>query len=163
MLLLGDLPVSYAATVFGGPVELDRVELLKFYLHLIEDFYAGYPWQVVASYNISIGCMVALVVLFIMFLIKVQIQQHRVKKEARLYAYYSDRLHAILGSAEELTHEQMLEMLGKTDEEIRENDTYYYANMLEEVRMDMYEIVCLPNMQTLAAHWECVRDSRCNC
>lgn len=148
---LGDLPASYAATVFGGPVELDRMELLKFYIHLIEDFYAGYPWQVVASYNISIGCMIALVVLFVMFLVKVQVQQHRVKKEARLYAYYSDKFHAILGSAEELTHEQMLEILGKTEDEIRENDSYYYANMLEEVRMDMYEIVCLPNMQTLAS------------
>lgn len=147
----GGLPALYTGTVFGGPVELDRWELFKFYIHMIDDFYADYPWQVVASYNISIGCMIALVVLFVMFLCKVQIQQHRKKKEAKLYAYYSDKLHNILGSAEELSHEQMLDILGKTDEEIRENDSYYYANMLEEVRMDMYEIVCLPNMQTLAS------------
>lgn len=76
--------------------------------------------------------------------------QRRKKKEKEIYEYYSDKFHLILGSAETLTHEEILEMLGQTEDDIRKNDTYYYANILEEARMAMYEIVCLPNMQTLA-------------
>ena len=133
-----------------GPVEYSGLELIKYYLNLLENNFSGYPWQIVTSYTIALTCIIALVVLFMLFLFRVWRHQRRQKKEKRIYEYYSDKFHLILGSAETLTHEEILEMLGQTEEEIRRNDTYYYANILEEARMAMYEIVCLPNMQTLA-------------
>ena len=133
-----------------GSVEYSGLELIKYYLNLLENNFSGYPWQIVTSYTIALTCIIALVVLFMLFLFRVWRHQRRQKKEKRIYEYYSDKFHLILGSAETLTHEEILEMLGQTEEEIRRNDTYYYANILEEARMAMYEIVCLPNMQTLA-------------
>lgn len=150
---LRSLPLSalfYAEERFGE-VEYDGWGLIKYYLFVIEDHFADYSWQIVTAYIITVGSLVALCVLLMMFFMKVMVQHRRDRKEAKLYEYFSDKFHTILGSAEMLTPDQMLEILGKTNEEIMENDTYYYANMLEEVRVDMYEIVCLPNMQTLAA------------
>ena len=131
-------------------VEYSGLELIKYYLNLLENNFSGYPWQIVTSYTIAMTCIIMLVVLFMLFLFRVWRHQRRKKKEKEIYEYYSDKFHLILGSAETLTHEEILEMLGQTEDDIRKNDTYYYANILEEARMAMYEIVCLPNMQTLA-------------
>lgn len=133
-----------------GSVEYSGLELIKYYLNLLENNFSGYPWQIVTSYTIAMTCIIMLVVLFMLFLFRVWRHQRRKKKEKETYEYYSDKFHLILGSAETLTHEEILEMLGQTEDDIRKNDTYYYANILEEARMAMYEIVCLPNMQTLA-------------
>lgn len=133
-----------------GSVEYSGLEMIKYYLNLLENNFSGYPWQIVTSYTIAMTCIIMLVVLFMLFLFRVWRHQRRKKKEKEIYEYYSDKFHLILGSAETLTHEEILEMLGQTEDDIRKNDTYYYANILEEARMAMYEIVCLPNMQTLA-------------
>ena len=133
-----------------GSVEYSGLELIKYYLNLLENNFSGYPWQIVTSYTIAMTCIIMLVVLFMLFLFRVWRHQRRKKKEKEIYEYYSDKFHLILGSAETLTHDEILEMLGQTEDDIRKNDTYYYANILEEARMAMYEIVCLPNMQTLA-------------
>ena len=133
-----------------GSVEYSGLELIKYYLNLLENNFSGYSWQIVTSYTIAMTCIIMLVVLFMLFLFRVWRHQRRKKKEKEIYEYYSDKFHLILGSAETLTHEEILEMLGQTEDDIRKNDTYYYANILEEARMAMYEIVCLPNMQTLA-------------
>ena len=133
-----------------GSVEYSGLELIKYYLNLLENNFSGYPWQIVTSYTIAMTCIIMLVVLFMLFLFRVWRHQRRKKKEKEIYEYYSDKFHLILGSAETLTHEEILEMLGQTEDDIRKNDTSYYANILEEARMALYEIVCLPNMQTLA-------------
>ncbi|MDD7247216.1 MAG: hypothetical protein PUH57_03680 [Prevotellaceae bacterium] len=133
-----------------GSVEYSGLELIKYYLNLLENNFSGYPWQIVTSYTIAMTCIIMLVVLFMLFLFRVWRHQRRKKKEKEIYEYYSDKFHLILGSAETLTHDEILEMLGQTEDDIRKNDTYYYANILEEARMALYEIVCLPNMQTLA-------------
>lgn len=140
-----------AATTDFGTVEYKGWAVIMYYIHLIQNYFQGYPWQIVTSYTIAMDSIIALIVLFLMFLFRVWRQQRRDKKEKELYKYYADKFHIILGAAEELTHEQILEILDKTEDEIRSQDTYYYANMLEEARMSMYEIVCLPNMQVLAA------------
>lgn len=142
--------LAYLAQSDFGVVEFHGWEILKYYIHLVDNEYADYPWQIVASYFITIASMVALVLLFLMFIFKVWNQLRRKRKEKNMAKYYSAKFHEILGSDMDLTHEQILEILGQTEKEIAENDAYYYANILEEARMSMYEIVCLPNMQALA-------------
>ncbi|MBQ0073084.1 MAG: HEAT repeat domain-containing protein [Prevotella sp.] len=132
------------------PVEFSDVQIVKYYCMLIQSFFSEYSWQMVTSYNITFYSIIALIFLFGLFCYKVWRQQKRDKIEKRLRDYYVDRFRRILGSAEELTRVQMLEVLGNTDEEVRRNDPYYYAHLLEQARMEMYEIVYLPNMQTLA-------------
>lgn len=133
-----------------GPVDFSDIHILKYYWLLLQSFFSEYSWQMVTSYNITFLSIIALNFLFFLFLIKVRQQQKRKRKETKLREYYADRLRIILGSADELNRKQMLEILGNTDEEVRRNDPYYYAHLLEQVRMEMYEIVYLPNMQTLA-------------
>lgn len=147
--IYGLLTAFHAEEKFGE-VEYSDWGLVQYYLYIIQDYFADYPWQIVTSYSIAIICVIVQVVLLSMFFVQVMVQQRRARKEKKLYKYFSEKFHYILGSAEMFTQTEMLEILGKTSEEIMENDAYYYSNMLEEVRVDMYEIVCLPNMQMLA-------------
>lgn len=133
------------------PVEFSGFDLIKYYWHLTENNFAGYSWQIVTAYNITLYSTITVVVLFCMFWVKVWKQKHRNEKQKKLREYYVDRFHVILGSAEVLKPTEILQMLEKTEEEVLKNDPYYYAQLLEETRMDMYEIVYLPNMQTLAS------------
>lgn len=149
MLYLQETLTCAAQSDFGT-VEFADWELIGYYLNLFANYYAGYPWQILMSYSIAVCSIISLVVLFFMFVFRVWKQQRIKKKEKKMYSEYSGKLHHILGAAEMMTHEQILEILGKTEDEIRMTDAYYYANMLEEARMAMYEIVCLPNMQVLA-------------
>ena len=146
-----------------GSVEYSGLELIKYYLNLLENNFSGYPWQIVTSYTIAMTCIIMLVVLFMLFLFRVWRHQRRKKKEKEIYEYYSDKFHLILGSAETLTHEEILEMLGQTEDDIRKNDTYYYANILEEARMAMYEIVCLPICRHSPPHSAWLTASPSNC
>lgn len=133
------------------PVEFSGIDILKYYWHLTENNFAGYSWQIVTAYNITMYSIITLVVLFCMFWFKVWRQKKRVKKQKELREYYVGKFHTILGSAEELKPTQILAILEKSQDEVLKNDPYYYAQLLEETRMDMYEIVYLPNMQTLAS------------
>lgn len=133
-----------------GPVELYDVQILKYYYLLVQSFFSEYSWQMVTSYNITVYSIIALFFLFGMFLYKVWRQEKRAAVEKQLSDYYVDRFRMVLGSAEELTRVQILDILGKDDREIQSNDPYYYAHLLEQARMEMYEIVYLPNMQILA-------------
>lgn len=142
--------LPHAASSVFEPVEFSGFEIFKYYYYLVERFYSGYSWQMVTSYNITLLSCVMLVLFFLLFSYKVFIQRRHKATEMKLEAYYLDKIRMILGSAEELNRNEVLEMLGKTEREIQRYNPYYYAKLLEHVRMEMYEIVYLPNMQTLA-------------
>ncbi len=133
-----------------GVYEISGLELINYYANLLENNFAEYSWQIVVSYCITVASVIVLIVLFLMFWLNVWKAKKRKRKEKELREYYADKFVEILGSAEELTPQEMLEILGKDEGEIKKNDSYYYARLLEEARMNMYEIVFLPNMQTLA-------------
>lgn len=132
------------------PVEFSGFDLLKFYFYLVENFFEGYSWQMAMSYNLTLLSVLTLLVLFVLFWYRVWKHRRRTIRKEKLSVQYADKFRMILGSADELTRLDVLNMLGKTDEEVRSSNPYYYAQMLEKVRMEMYEIVYLPNMQTLA-------------
>lgn len=132
------------------PVEFSGIDVIKYYWALMMSFYDGNPWQMVTSYNITVASTFLVIIVFCLFWFKVYRQGQRDKREKKLKDYYADKLFYILGSADEYTQAEMLEILGKSEEEIQRNNPYYYAKLLEQARMEMYEIVYLPNMQTLA-------------
>lgn len=139
-----------AAGSIYEPVEFSGLSLIKYYWYLIKSFYAGYPWQMVTSYNITFACIAGVAIVFSMFWFRVYREQQRKKKEKALEAYYTDKFRMVLGSADEYDAHEVLEILGKTEEELLNVDPYYFSLLLEKVRMEMYELVFLPNMQVLA-------------
>lgn len=142
--------LAYTSDSVFEPVEFEGLGIIKYYVLLIQNIFSEYSWQLVTSYNLTLGSIVMLVVLFVLFWYKVWHKKRRDNKEKELRAYYADRFRTVLGSAEEMDRLQILEVLGNTDAEIRRNNPYYYAKLLEQARMEMYEIVYLPNMQMLA-------------
>lgn len=142
--------LPYAADSVFEPVEFSGLEIIKYYYYLVERFYSGYSWQMVTSYNLTLLSCIMLIFLFMMFWYKVMKQRRSKAVEAKLEDYYLDKFRMILGSAEELDRNQIVDMLERTECQILRNNPYYYSKMLEKVRMEMYEIVYLPNMQMLA-------------
>ncbi len=130
--------------------EFSGWDLVKFYLNVYDNYYADYSWQIVLSFTIMFYCILMLVTLFFMFWVRVWKESYRKRKKEKLAEYFSDKFRLILGSAEQMDEAQIYEVLGLSEEEIRKNDSYYYASLLEDARMSMYEIVFLPNMQVLA-------------
>lgn len=140
---------AYTETPFE-PVEYKGWEVFVYYFYLVKNLYAGYSWQIVTAYNITLLSITILVVLFCLFWFKIWRESYRKRKVKKLQEYYIDKFRIILGSADILTPTQMLNILEKKDEEVLRHNPFYYAQMLEQARMEMYEIVYLPNMQTLA-------------
>lgn len=133
------------------PVEFAGWEIVKYYFYLCQNWFSGYSWQVVTAYNITVCSSITLVVMFCMFWMRVYRQQKLNKKAQKIREDYQDKVRMILGSADVYNQQEMLDILERTEEEVRSNDPKLYAQMLEKARMEMYEIVYLPNMQTLAA------------
>lgn len=148
-ILLNNIMLSADSTFFE-PVEFYGLGILQYYWLWIKSICSEYSWMMVTSYSITLCSIVALVFLFSLFLFKIWRQQQKAVIQRKLKDYYIDKFRMILGSAEELSRLQILEILQKTDEELRRNNPNYYAQLLERARMEMYEIVYLPNLQTLA-------------
>ncbi len=144
--------ITMAALLLGSTfedVEMSGWEVVRYYMNLFLHQFDDYSWQIITSYNIAVGCIIALVVLFIMFFIRVR-KRNRVKKKAKeINERYLDAVRTILGS-DTMTTSEMKQVLNASEEDIRKNRPRYYIDLLEQARMEMYEIVYLPNMQNLA-------------
>lgn len=133
-----------------GTVEFSGWELIKYYYNFLENNFAGYSWQIMVSFNLVLYSLITMTIGFSLFWYMVYMRNRRKKKERKMEEYYADKFRYILGSAEKLTPQQIIIILDKSEHEIKSNDAYYYAKMLENARMSMYEVVVLPNMQPLA-------------
>ena len=132
------------------PVSFSGWEVIKYYFYLTQNFFTGYSWQIVTSYHITLYSVIVLALLFILFWIKVWREKRRRQKAKKIFDEYEPFMLQILGAQEEMNEQEMLDVMGKTSKEVRKVTPNYFAQMLEKTRMDLYEIVFLPNMQTLA-------------
>ncbi len=82
--IYGLLTAFHAEEKFGE-VEYSDWGLVQYYLYIIQDYFADYPWQIVTSYSIAIICVIVQVVLLSMFFVQVMLQQRRGRKERTLY------------------------------------------------------------------------------
>ncbi len=147
------LTAIYAPLLDSGvfePVEFSGWDLVRYYFHLMQNFFAGYSWQIVTSYHITLYSVITLVLLFLLFWAKVMKASRRKAKAQKIYEEYEPYILQILGAWEEMDGQQMLAIMGKTERDIQKIHPLYFAQMLEKKRMDLYEIVFLPNMQRLA-------------
>jgi len=130
-------------------VEFAGWEVIRYYFFLFQNKFVGYSWQIVTAYHISMGCVLALIILFIMFFIRLSKRKRNKRKAEKISERFLEPVRIILGS-DTMTFTEMKEILNVTDEEIRKNKPQFYIDLLEKIRMEMYEIVYLPNMQNLA-------------
>ena len=147
------LTTLYAPLLDSGvfePVEFSGWEVIRYYIYLIQNFFSGYSWQIVTSYHITLYSCIMLAGLFILFWIKVTKASRRKAKAQKIFEEYEPYMLQILGAWEEMDGQQMLALMGKTEKDISKIHPLYFAQMLEKKRMDLYEIVFLPNMQRLA-------------
>jgi len=124
-------------------------DVFYFYTHMFRNYFAGYPWQVKTSYAIVVFCIVMTVVIYLLFVRDLILQSREKKRERKVHEKYSDAVRTILGN-DTLMASDMEELLGDDEAHLRKINPKYFVSLLAKERMEMYEVVYLPNLQSLA-------------
>lgn len=141
--LLNSSPVNWEDIRFSG------LDLASYYISLVQNYFADYSWQVRTAYGIVVGCIVVMLVVFFCFVHDIFARRRRTRRLAEIEERYIDAFRSILGNIP-LTNTEMEEYLGTTEQKMREVPAKYYVELLAKVRMEMYDVVYLPNLQHLA-------------
>lgn len=142
----------YAEVDGGGEVEgvsYSGIDTLQYYLYLVTNYFAEYAWQVRLCYLIVLGCILTMIVVFSLFMRSVVRRKNYLKKQQKLYDRFYRPFQIILGS-DTMRASEIEEILGCEEVDLRRMDPSLFADLLTRVRMEMYEIVYLPNFQRLA-------------
>ena len=123
---------------------------IRYWVSLLEDSYAGYSWQIELSFHIVIGCSAIVVFGFFLFWWRVYRHNREKKKENKVREEYAEKFRKILASDAKMSRLMIATELDRDEKDLKKNSPYFYANILEEIRMDMQERLSLPNMQSLA-------------
>ena len=133
-----------------GEVEFGWWDLIKYYVNILEDSYAGYSWQIWLAFHIVLLSLFLMTAGFSLFWFRIYRDNREKEKESDLQDEYEARFRAILANEHKMSRLQILTALDHTDAEIKKNNAYYYANILEKIRISMHDRTALPNMQALA-------------
>lgn len=134
---------------FIGDVSFSGIDLILYYFYVLKNFYYQYPWQVRVSYFIVLLCITAIIFVFNMFIRKVIQKARYSRKMRRLKERFQDSFISILTN-DILKPSEIENIVGCTEQELRKIDPRYFAEILTSERMKLYEIVYLPNLQSLA-------------
>ena len=133
-----------------GDVDFGWWDYVKYFIHLVEDTYAGYSWQIWTSFHIVLGCSAVMILGFALFWYRVYSHNRSQKKERKARERFIEIFSRILGSDQKMSRLQIWKELNLSDEEIKKNPPTFYANILEEIRINLHGRQALPNMQPLA-------------
>lgn len=138
-------------SVLDKQMEYNGWDVLYFYTHMFRNYFSGYPWQVKVSLGIVMGCIVAMIVVFSLFLNDLHRRKRDKKREAKVHQKYRDKIETILMSPE-MSYEELIATLGEDTDELRKNHPKYFMSLLAQTRMQerFLEFEFLPNMQPLA-------------
>lgn len=140
--LLYSSPVNWEDIKFSG------LDLISYYISIVQNYFADYSWQVRTAYGIVVGCIFVMIIVFCCFVNDILTRRKTKRITAQIEERYTDAFRNILGNLT-LTNTEMEEYLGATEQKMREVPAKYYVGLLAKVRMEMYEIVYLPNLQHL--------------
>lgn len=123
-------------------------DVLKYYFYLFQDGFSEYSWQVRTCYFIVVGCIATMILLFMQFAFDV-LKRHREKKNQKKFTdKMLEKFQAVLYN-DTMTAEEIEQTLEISEAELRKVNPQYIVSLLSQIRMELYEIVYLPNMEAL--------------
>lgn len=133
----------------AGSVVFSGTDYLKYYWSYFQTLTEGYTWQIKSAFLILLLACLMMLVLFIMFGIKIKRRRERIRQQARIDKNYYTAVRSII-EKDEMTYDEMIEMLGADEETLRKNDPKYYVTLMANIRTEKCDIPYLPNILPLA-------------
>ena len=133
--------------VEGPVVEFYGWEVVGYYINNIQNYFAEYSWQVKTAYGLIVACVFVMLVLFIMFMMLIRKTTKYKKGYKQLEAMYREPLYQIMILPEPPSVQDMEDMFSCRIEELKRYDPTMFAQLISSLRMELCEILYLPNMQ----------------
>lgn len=130
--------------------EISGYEVLVYYYYIFQNYFADYSWQVKTCYFIVFIALAVMLILLVLFFTDIIKRKKEEKVLHDMEKKYTDAFRTILGN-DTLSSTEMIEILNGEDEQtLRKVRPDFFVKILAAVRMELYEIVYLPNFQPLA-------------
>ncbi|MCR5002741.1 MAG: hypothetical protein K5984_00055 [Bacteroidales bacterium] len=127
-------------------------DTLRYYWFVMQNHFVGWSWQISVAYTIVCCCIIALLILGLVFSFRVYRRNRHLKHQARVDEKYSDTFRQILMS-DTMSASSMLELLKRCDNEDEDGvkeEAEYFIPILVSIRTDLTELAYFPNLQMLA-------------
>ena len=124
-------------------------EVISYYWNNIENYFADYSWQVRTAYGIILWCIIIMIVLFALFTIFIIRRKRYERDYKKLEDQFRERFYNILIQPEELSVVELEEMVGCNLADLSKYDVTMFLQMISSIRMELSEVLYLPNMQQL--------------
>ena len=108
-----------------------------------------YSWQIRTCYTIIVLSIFCLIALFIMFGLRIRKRKKRKKEYDKIVDRFQDKFRDILNEYETLTHEQLEERCGCTEEEFKKLPTHHIHRLVVAMREELQEVIFVPNIEGL--------------
>lgn len=143
------LPQLAADPFDGKGVQLNGWGLLNYYTSLIGNYMSEYAVPIQICYAIVVACIVVMALLYIMFLKDYLVRRRNNSNYDSISKKFHDSFLEIL-SNDKLTITEMEEIIGCKKDELLKYKTSHMGKLIASIRMELYEVIYLPNLQTLA-------------
>lgn len=130
--------------------EFSGFDVLLYWWYTVKTFLSQYSWQVRTAYSIIFICIVALLVLMLLFWRQIKDRDEYNKHYQTCSNSYYDVFQEILQSAWEYDAQEVLDACDATEDDFDHYDGLLFADLICRIRMELREIAYLPNLQILA-------------
>lgn len=131
-----------------GPVaEFHGWEVLVYYFNNLENYFADYLWQVRTAYGLIIGCILVMMVLYVLFFLMIRKTTKYKKEYKKLEEKFRQPLYNLMILPDPPSALELEETLGCKIEDLKQYDPKMFTQMISSLRMELCEILYLPNIQ----------------
>lgn len=133
----------------GPVVEFYGWEVVGYYINNIINYFADYSWQIRVAYGLIVACILVMIVLLVLFFLMIKRTTRYKKEYARLEEMYREPFYQVLILTEPPAVSDLQDFFGCRIEELRRYDPRMFAQMISSLRMELSEVLYLPNIQFL--------------
>ncbi len=133
----------------GPTVEFYGWEVIGYYVNNISNYLAQYTWQVRTAYGLIVACIFVMIILFLLFIILIRQKTKYKKRYKDLAEQFHDPFYQILILTETPSVIETEKILGCKVEALKKKIPKMFAQLISSLRMELNEIIFLPNMQFL--------------
>lgn len=135
-------------TQVQGPVaEFHGWEIFVYYINNLENYFADYLWQVRTAYGLIVGCILVMMVLYVLFFLMIKRTTKYKKEYKKLEEKFRQPLYNIMILPDPPSAMELEEILGCRIDDLKQYDPKKFTQLISTLRMELCEILYLPNIQ----------------
>lgn len=140
----------YVQTITSGfDAEFYGWDVIIYYVYAIRSYMQAFSWQVRLSFAIILTCILAMMVVFLLFILRIHQRNSHEREFNHCYNEFSEAFIEVLEEQQHLTTRQIMEICDVEENGFSYYDGFLYAEVLTHIRMTMNKVLYFPNLQTL--------------